>query len=114
MRRWNGRKSCTPERRSEAVSLMTLHAAKGLEYETVFLCGVREGLMPLHLPGRESDEKEERRLLFVGMTRARASLILVTPGVPSPFLRALPEAFVSQRDAHEGRPRPEGRQLSFL
>ncbi len=108
------RRCGTPERRSEAVSLMTLHAAKGLEYETVFLCGVREGLMPLHLPGRESDEKEERRLLFVGMTRARASLILVTPGVPSPFLRALPEAFVSQRDAHEGRPRPEGRQLSFL
>ncbi|HOW19656.1 MAG TPA: 3'-5' exonuclease, partial [Phycisphaerae bacterium] len=60
-----------------AVSLMTLHAAKGLEFPTVFIAGCEEGLLPhyQHQDSR-SELEEERRLFFVGMTRAKARLTL--------------------------------------
>lgn len=68
------------DERAEAVALMTMHAAKGLEFPMVFMSGVEEGLLPCSLPGfREADAgnvKEERRLFYVGMTRARDKLIL--------------------------------------
>lgn len=60
-----------------AVTLMTLHAAKGLEFNRVFVLGVEEDLLPhRHREGRDADVEEERRLLFVGMTRARQMLAL--------------------------------------
>ena len=64
--------------RADAISLLTLHAAKGLEFEVVFLAGCERGLLPLWLPGADHgpDPAEERRLLFVGMTRARSHLLL--------------------------------------
>ena len=66
--------------RAEAISLLTLHGAKGLEFDVVFLAGCERGLLPLRLPGAgpltPEDAAEERRLLFVGMTRARERLLL--------------------------------------
>lgn len=62
------------DERAEAVALMTLHAAKGLEFPVVFIAGCEEGLMPCSLWGTTSIE-EERRLFYVGMTRARENLI---------------------------------------
>jgi uncharacterized protein (TIGR00375 family) len=76
----SGSKVYTPE----AVTLMTVHAAKGLEFPVTFMCGVNDGLFPLR-SGGGCDEDEERRLFYVGMTRARDELVLVTSRTPSPF-----------------------------
>ncbi len=66
--------------RAEAITLLTLHGAKGLEFDVVFLAGCERGLLPFRLPGSgpltPEDAAEERRLLFVGMTRARDRLLL--------------------------------------
>ena len=62
--------------RAESVALMTMHAAKGLEFPVVFICGVEEGLIPYNAGRREYDLEEERRLFYVGMTRAMDKLIL--------------------------------------
>ncbi len=64
-----------PEREADEVQLMTLHASKGLEFSCVFLIGVNQGLIPLWGKS-EAEEEEERRLFFVGMTRAKDRLEL--------------------------------------
>ena len=63
------------EEAEDAVQLMTLHASKGLEFTCVFIIGVNDGLLPLRGTGFEQEE-EERRLFFVGMTRAKEQLEL--------------------------------------
>ena len=70
---------------AESVALMTLHSAKGLEFESVFLAGLEDGLLP-HANSRDEPEEveEERRLAYVGMTRARTWLALT--GARSRFL----------------------------
>ncbi|MBN2370770.1 MAG: UvrD-helicase domain-containing protein [Vicinamibacteria bacterium] len=88
--------------RSEKVAVMTMHAAKGREFEVVFVTGVERGLMPLAMEGFDADPEEERRLLYVAVTRARQLAVLShagrrmlwgrrLPGGPSPFLDSVPE-----------------------
>jgi DNA helicase-2/ATP-dependent DNA helicase PcrA len=110
--------------RADAITLLTLHAAKGLEFEVVFLAGCEYGLLPLHLPWADTDEAEERRLLFVGMTRARSRLLLsyaatrtrhgsAADAGPSPFLRAIGPGLLNHPDPARPR-RPAQRQLRLL
>jgi superfamily I DNA/RNA helicase/PHP family Zn ribbon phosphoesterase len=114
--------------RADAIALLTLHAAKGLEFEVVFLAGCERGLLPLRLPGAAPDARpdpaEERRLLFVGMTRARTHLLLsyaarrsrhgssAETGV-SPFLSAI-DPDLLDRSAPPRARRPADRQLRLL
>ena len=85
----------------DCVQLMTLHAAKGLEFEMVFLCGLEENLFPHQNSLDEAKLEEERRLCYVGITRARRYLYLCHSetryrygnrefGTPSRFLREMP------------------------
>lgn len=66
--------------RADRVSLMTLHASKGLEFPVVFMLGCEEGVLPFARRGMKSDLEEERRLFYVGMTRAKDNLILSRAG----------------------------------
>lgn len=67
------------DEKSDAVTMMTLHAAKGLEFDTVFMVGMEEGMLP-HSRSLTDDSQmeEERRLCYVGMTRAKRNLYLIT------------------------------------
>ena len=92
----------------EGVQLMTLHSAKGLEFPLVFLAGLEEGLFPNARSVEESGRlEEERRLAYVGITRARQKLVLSHAetrrlhgqdmmGMPSRFLREIPHALLNE------------------
>ena len=99
---------------SDAVSLMTLHGSKGLEFPAVIICGVNEGLVPLETEKRKADIEEERRLLFVGMTRAKEELILTTSHEPSPFLSEIPPAYIISEQAGRAGKEEAGHQMSLF
>ena len=108
--------------RADRISLLTLHAAKGLEFPVVFIAGCDDGLLPLRSwRGAEVDYAEERRLLFVGMTRATTRLTLYTAAKrtlrgavvecsPSPFLSSVQSALLDRRGGEvQGRSRRKAR-----
>jgi len=102
---------------SARITLMTLHAAKGLEFPLVFLCGLEEGLFPHSRTLLEMDDiEEERRLCYVGMTRAMDTLVLSRAvyrrrygsdlpeaSVPSRFLEEVPVGLVEELGGSRGR-----------
>jgi DNA helicase-2/ATP-dependent DNA helicase PcrA len=73
---------------AEGVTLATLHAAKGLEWDAVFLCGIQEGSMPITYAASAAEVEEERRLLYVGITRARRHLHVSWAAARNPGGRA--------------------------
>jgi DNA helicase-2/ATP-dependent DNA helicase PcrA len=98
------------ESEEQGITLITLHQAKGLEYDAVFLVGLEEGMLP---HSRSVDDptqlQEERRLLYVGITRARKRLYMFTAfqrrfrgqsgsTMPSRFIQEIPESLVTRRD----------------
>ena len=100
----------------DRVALMSLHAAKGLEWPVVFITGCEDGLLPCTLFGAENEE-EEKRLFYVGMTRARSRLILshtarrmITGRMhtmkPSPFTRLIPEELCAPLDRAQWKRKP--------
>ncbi|MBY5922730.1 DNA helicase II [Ferrimonas balearica] len=92
----------------DAVQLMTLHSAKGLEFPLVFMCGVEEGMFPSQMALDEGDRlEEERRLCYVGMTRAMQKLYITyaesrrlygreTFAKASRFIREIPQEFLEE------------------
>ena len=96
-----------PENEQGRVKLMTLHAAKGLEFPLVFLCGMEEGIFPNARSLREEGLEEERRLCYVGLTRAmerlhlsyaelRRSKGLYVNSCPSRFLNEIPTELITK------------------
>ncbi len=91
--------------RAAAVTLMTMHTAKGLEFKTVFIAGAEDGLTPCTINKDGADIEEERRLFYVGMTRAKDELFLVHARrrflygrrlalQASPFIDEIPEELI--------------------
>ena len=90
------------EDESDQVQMMTLHASKGLEFPHVFMVGMEEELLPHRVSIEEDNIEEERRLMYVGITRAKKTLTLTLAGTrkqfgekmettPSRFLEEMPE-----------------------
>jgi len=89
---------------SPPVNLMSIHLSKGLEFDSVFLVGCSEGLMPHQMSYGSLDElEEERRLMYVAMTRARQKLYLSFSGLPSRFLYEVPPELTDFEDLDGGR-----------
>ncbi len=110
--------------RSNAITLMTIHSAKGLEFPVVFITGLEEGLFPLTRSFESTDElEEERRLFYVAATRAREKLQLTWAGrrlrfgeyfqnLPSRFIDEIAPHLVERRNLRAGYPSRSGSRRS--
>ena len=109
------------EESARGVTLITLHAAKGLEFPHVFLVGVEDGLIPHERSKAEGTVDEERRLLYVGITRAMSSLVITwccgrrkfgspVHCRPSPFLLEIRGEHVIEESYEDLMNRPMERQ----
>ncbi|MBI1315134.1 AAA family ATPase [bacterium] len=113
--------------RADRISLMTLHASKGLEFPVVFVTGCEDGLLPLRFGSSSmTDVAEERRLFFVGMTRAQRRLLLTHADrrvrfgkpvemTPSPFLKEIEDQLLEHATASPSKKkRPAHQQLRLF
>ncbi len=111
------KKDAIYDERAEAVTLMTMHGAKGLEFPVVFVAGLEEGIIP-HLAFAEANLEEERRLFYVAMTRAGERLALSSGrrGCPSRFLAEIPEDCLSRgrQKPRDVPPKIKSRQLKLF
>ncbi|WP_058485473.1 3'-5' exonuclease [Defluviitalea phaphyphila] len=90
-----------PNFEDEAVKLLTMHSIKGLEFKVVFICGLNEDIIPSYTQGDFIDEKaiesNERKLLYVGMTRSNELLYLTSSGKPSKFINEINPRYLKMR-----------------
>ena len=99
---------------SDAVTVMTLHGSKGLEFPVAFIYGVEKGSIPLENEKHPSDKEEERRLFYVGMTRAKEELILTTSGEESEFTGAIPADVSVHENEEKKKKEQEWQQMSLF
>lgn len=116
----------TLDERADRISLMTLHASKGLEFKCVFIAGLEEGIMPLYRAQTEEEIAEEKRLLYVGMTRAEQRLFLSRAvkrirfgksehPAPSPFLQKIEQDLLNlSRFERELKEKDNSNQLTLF
>jgi len=91
---------------SNAVTLMTLHAAKGLEFPSIIIAGVEEGLLPSNMSRQNDEIEEERRLFYVGMTRAQRELHITRARYRTVYgerLEQIPSRFLEEIDEEHVR-----------
>ncbi len=111
----------------EAVRLMTVHAAKGLEFQTVFIAGLEEDLFPYRPENGSCDEEEERRLFYVALTRARKKIYLLNAESrflfgthlrkkPSCFTADIPRELCTRREVqpHRRKKKKKQQQMSLF
>lgn len=112
----------TPE--ESVVQLMTIHNAKGLEFDNVFLCSLDDDILPHYLSKRDDSMEEERRLLYVAVTRARKRLYMTRAmqrmqqgwlqrTEPSVFLNEIPPDFIEVSESSGGRAEGGYRKPSY-
>jgi len=103
------------ENTGDAVTLITMHSCKGLEFPHVYIVGLEDGLLPHSRAKEDGTLDEERRLFYVAITRAMQSLTIshcagrkkygqITPCYPSPFLKELPAELIEHADEKVRQP----------